>query len=77
MITYRCQCGQTLQVGDELTGCKVRCPKCRAAMLVPLLENMPPKYELPPSDAAPTVSSNHDLTINPADKVRGRKEKDS
>ncbi len=65
MIIFQCRCGQNLQVGDELAGCKARCPKCRAAMMVPESEYMRQRFEMPPSDGDPTVSSNKDKTIPP------------
>ncbi len=65
MIMFQCRCGQNLQVGDELAGCKARCPKCRAAMMVPESQMMRQRIEMPPSDGAPTVSSNKDKTIPP------------
>jgi hypothetical protein len=69
VITYRCVCGQNLQVADELANCKARCPKCRGVMVVPAAATpgssiCPPLVA--PSDGAPTVSSNHDLTITPS-----------
>jgi len=37
-IQFHCsnsECRRKLEVGDELTGKKVRCPKCKAVMVVP------------------------------------------
>jgi hypothetical protein len=82
MITYRCVCGQNLQVADELANCKARCPKCRAVTVVPASAGQPgdslcTPTELP-ADGAPTVSSHHDLTIKPPEAgPPRRKEKEA
>ncbi len=68
MIAYRCSCGQALEVGDELGGCKARCPKCFCVLVVPLSEPIPEAPSLPASDGASTISSENDITINPASK---------
>jgi phage FluMu protein Com len=73
MITYRCVCGRYLQVADELANCKARCPKCRAVTVVPPLAQAPGESLCPPSDGAPTVSSHHDLTIQPSESVPPRR----
>jgi hypothetical protein len=80
MITYRCVCGQYLQVADELANCKARCPKCRAVTVVPPLT--PPGESICPdethADGAPTVPSHHDLTIKPPEAAPPRrKEKEA
>ena len=43
MIRFGCTCGQMLQVGDELANCRARCPKCRAAMMVPATDGHAPR----------------------------------
>jgi hypothetical protein len=74
MITYRCVCGQYLQVADELANCKARCPKCRAVTVVPPLAATAEESMCPPlADDAPTVSSNHDLTIKPPEAAPPRR----
>jgi hypothetical protein len=35
-ISMKCSCGRALQVKDEFAGRKVRCPRCRSVLLIPL-----------------------------------------
>jgi hypothetical protein len=76
MITFRCVCGQALQVQDDLANCKARCPKCRAVMVVPPLTALEEETEVPAPQGPPTVSFQHDLTIQPVDEGPARKKKD-
>jgi hypothetical protein len=73
MIRFGCTCGQMLQVGDELANCRARCPKCRAVLLVPAPAGMPHAPDNPAAAEAPTVSSKHDLTINPSEGTSHKK----
>src|SRR5262245_48648354 len=50
MIRVSCDCGQTLQVRDDLAGKRAKCPKCGNICTVPGPEDQPA-----PSRATPPV----------------------
>ena len=57
MIRFRCKsCNQKIVARDEYSGKRLRCPKCKNAIVVPTIENASPP-PAPNGSAEPKVSS--------------------
>lgn len=49
-ITFACQCGKSMTVGDEHGGKKVRCPECKNILVVPVPASSAPAAASGPTD---------------------------
>ena len=50
-ITFACDCGKQLKVGDEYAGKRAKCPACGSVLAVPAGDGFPPAPPAPVADA--------------------------
>src|SRR5262245_21283694 len=72
-IRYQCEeCGSTLTIKDELAGTKGRCPKCKAAFVVPAdTKAAVAENGQSPAAAVPARANPAEATVGESDRPPG------